>query len=231
MLFDIEKLAEQVARKGVTVKYYQGTMCSCVSEHDGHPDPGCDCMNGFRYEDPVETKVLRTAVNYKALPENIAAILQGGCTLTIPWKNYDPEAKTYADSDIFDLVARGDVFAVKGRRRRERAILKKGVDDRIPAFDVQRVIRVMVKGTSYAQGTDFDIDEANCQITWLGGGNAPAEGQFYTVEYECLIQYVVFMDLGMDRGSDTEILPKRFLCPLRQYVRFEANPIDSLTIQ
>jgi hypothetical protein len=58
-------------------------------------------------------------------------------------------------------------------------------------------------------------------------GHGPADGESYTVEFTCKQQYRIWADDGTDRGNDTEDLPKRIVCPLRRFVSFEENPIDS----
>jgi hypothetical protein len=257
--FDLEEFYDLIDNDGVEMKYFQASLCSCIADNQGQPDVNCDCSNGFRYfMRPTTVTLLRTNVNFKSLPERIGLQLQGGCQVTVPDKvrNLDKRGKAiYNDNPIFHTVNVGDVFVIENRTRRDRDILVKDVRDTVRAFDVQSIISVMKKGTMYQEGVDFRFDtyfypdpywkvpirdnDADLhkgdhylggEVIWLDGGNAPAQGEHYTVEYTSKIQYVVFQDLAKDRGGDDDVLPKRLLCSLRQFVNFDKNPLDQVEL-
>lgn len=252
-----------ISDNSVEMKYYQATLCSCVAKNNGHPDPNCGCHLGFRYPSRPETvNLMRTSVDFRAIPDRIGTILQGGCTITVPRqvRKLDDDSQPYYENcDIWKTVNVGDVFVIENRNRRDRDILKKGIRDHVSAFDVQEIISVSHEGTEYTEGTDFEFIDfiypdhywgipvnkdgdglqlnKNNQgsyyggvINWLDGGQAPAADEFYTVEFLCKAQYVVYQDLAKDRGGDLDLLPKRLLCTLRQFNNFGTNQIDSISL-
>jgi len=79
-----KSIADLVNKKATKLKYYEGRLCSCVAENDGHFDPSDDCSYGFRYKNPVEYNLMRTMVDFRQVTDKVAKILQGGCTLIIP---------------------------------------------------------------------------------------------------------------------------------------------------
>jgi hypothetical protein len=228
--FDLEKFSDLIDSMGVDMKYYQSTLCSCLGG-DGQPDPDCSCSNGYRYPgSPVEAKLLRTSVDFKSIPEELGRILQGGCQITIPRQERKLDVlglPYYEDLTIFDRVSVGDVFSITNRTRRATDILKKGVRDSLRAFDVQEIFSVTKVNTTYTEGTDYTF--SGTTITW-GVDKGPNDGEFYTVEFECLVQYVVWDDMAKDRGGDNDVLPKRVLCKLRQFLDFSSSPIDSIDV-
>jgi len=259
--FNLQGFSNLIYDNAVEMKYYQGTLCSCVGEGDGQPDPACTCYNGFRYPaNPVTVNLMRTQVNYKGMPSQLAMILQGGCQITVPrcTKELDDNGDEYYKlNTVYDRVNMGDVFVIENRYRRERDVLKKGTQDRIKAFDVQSIISVSKRGTKYVEDLDYEYvsfdypnpyfyvginpdldgmqlakgyDVQGGEISWLDQGNSPSSGEFYTVEYSCKQQYMVYQDLAKDRGGDNDPLPKRLVCTLRNYVKFGTTPFDSLTI-
>ena len=252
-VFTLSDWSDMVDEFGVEMKYYQSTICSCVGENDGQPDTDCDCYAGFRYpNNPVFVKILRTSVSMRGLPERVGLELQGGCYLTIPrcYKSGD----SYYENEIYDKVNVGDVFVVNTRTRRDRDILKKDVRDSLNAFDVDEVLSVSKNGTIYEQDVDYQLNNFRYplpfwyvgfnsetdlnsgkktiggEIEWLTGGDAPAENDFYTVEFWSKIQYIVWQDLAQDRGTEEDYLPKKILCKLRQFVNFGTSQLDSINV-
>ena len=248
---------DHIYKFGCDIKYYQATLCNCIASNNGHPSPTCDCYFGYRYGiAPIEGKLQRTQVNLKGMPEQMAMMLQGGCQITVPkqTKTLVNGNSVYTDCDIFHLANIGDVFVIKNRHRRDRDILQKGVRDYLHAFDVQEIYSITNGTITYIEGTDFEFVKKDAywsipvndaeddmdliknklffggEIIWLSGGSAPATNEHYTVEFKSEYQYIIWDDLSKDRGGDDDDLPKRFTCRLRQYINFNINPLDSLTI-
>lgn len=261
--FTLSKFYDLIFDYGVDMKYYQSTICSCIADNEGQPDPECDCYNGFRYPTrPVTKKLLRTSVDYKSLPESIGHLAVGSCQISVPdktkiYSTTHPGSYNYVDNIIYDNVNIGDIFVIDNRDRRDRDILKKGVRDRINAFDVQNVISVSKGNITYAEGTDYEflnylypdpfwyiscysgVDNMDLshpdsfrggEIVWLTGGKAPSTDENYTVEFTSKIQYIVWKDLTKDRGSDDDLLPKRLICNLRQYVHLDKSVLDDISL-
>jgi len=225
--FNDKKIAEFVGQHGVTVKYYQATLCPCVEANNGHPDPKCGCNNGFWYAEPKQYKLLRSGINFKNLSTDVGRILQGGCQFTIPPRDYSVGCDGEA-IDLYDAVAFGDVFVLPNRNRKDRDILQRGVRDEIRSFDVQQILSITKGLTKYLPDIDYKFTNG-VSINWLTG-KGPATDEFYTVEYLCNIQYFVWDTMAKDRGTDETILPKAILCALRQFVNFKVSAIDNLIL-
>lgn len=231
--FDIRAFSRFIDRFGVQMKYYQSVLCSCVMSNNGHPSKDCDCSNGYWYPyAPIELTLLRTQVQKRSDRDRIGQVESGACQITVPVITYTGADRrgnaTYEDCEIYHSVAIGDVFVIPNRRKRDRDILKKGVNDKIKAFDVQQIFSVTTEDlTFYTYGTDFQFNETTRDIEWLPTGTSPQDGQNYTVEFESLLQYIVYQDLDKDRGGEDDYLPKRFVCNSRVYVNFDdSNPLD-----
>lgn len=339
--------AKLIADMSVKVHYYEARLCSCVGASHGAFDPGCDCINGFRYKDPVEYNLLRTSIDFRRVSKEAGMILQGGCQITIPKvqlnhhaivtgldigagvdlsscfniklqidggaaiqincslkaadnssvngaeivysinsgglgeiayesdENGDPDGmghvslislKTGPGSSIvflppgggdatntifglnpahyphryipgritgqyvrlYDQVSRGDVIVIDARTKRDNMPMRRGTLDRIKAFDVTRIISLSARGVFYRENIDFTFDGTT--ITWLVG-KGPALGTPYNVEFLGKPNYVVFEELPMDRGADTDVIAKRIHLALRNYAETGLAmdlPIDRL---
>lgn len=232
--FDIPGWADFVADYGVTMRYYRADICSCVLQNNGVPDPECSCINGYQYPDAyIERKLLRTSSAKNSGMERDGRVEDGQCNVSIP-SIYQVAIdilgnKTYADNEIYHKVSIGDIFALPGRRQRARDILKKGIRDTLKAFDVQRIINVSSIDTQYVYNTDYRYKTTTKEIVW-NTGRGPGDGETYTVEYECFMQYIVFRDQGHDRGTVLDYLPKRVTCNLRSYYneKYGESPFNSL---
>lgn len=339
-----KEISDLVYDRAVTMKYYEGRLCSCVAENDGHFDPADDCSYGFRYKSPVEYNLMRTMVDFRQLTEKAAKILQSGCTATIPRlqqnhhgtvtgsvdlstgpvdlstnknlevsinggaetlidcsnqaddpanttlgeiilainaagigeiayesdKNGDPRGTGYltirsltvgsnssvtilkpASDDatktilglnvnlypyryapkkneyhflpLHDSVSRGDVLVIANRTRRDGAILQRDVLDEIKAFDVERILTVAYKGTSYHRGIDYNL--SGLTIQWISG-KGPTTEAHYSVEFLCKANYIVYNELAADRGADDDEIAKHVHLALRNYADFSVLPID-----
>jgi hypothetical protein len=229
-----ERLANFVDKHGTIMKYYQATMCPCLVEGKGQPDPACDCSGGFRYdENPVEYKVLRTSVSMRGLHADIARVLQGGCQITVPnivpVYGDDGTLSGYEDCQLWDRVAIGDVFSELNRERRDRDILIKGTRDTLRSFDVHEIISVKTATHVYLEQEHYTLPSDKSEIVWKPG-EGPSNGDAYTVEFLSKVQFIVWDDMAKHRGSEVETLPHRLLCRLRQYVDWSSSPIDNLEI-
>lgn len=226
-----ERLANLIDEHGTIMRYYQGTMCPCLVTGKGQPDPACDCNGGFRYAEPVEHLVLRTSVSMRGLHVEIARILQGGCNITVPYvlpaQDEEGNIVNYDACALWTRVTIGDVFSELNRSRRDRDILVRGTRDALRSFDVEEIISVSTQTAEYVEGDDYSLPSDKSEINWKTG-RGPATGAPYTVEFRSKVQFVVWDDMTKHRGSEDEKLPHRLRCRLRQYVKFDANPVDDL---
>jgi hypothetical protein len=127
---------------------------------------------------------------------------------------------------LYHSLSVGDVFVVKNRHFRDSYICQKGVNDVIKAFDIEAVEVISKQGTIYKNGIDYTV--SGNTVTWIEGGDAPEDGEHYAVEYRLPLQYVVYQDMGADRGADADQTAKKVLAALRNYVNAQTLAIDNL---
>lgn len=127
---------------------------------------------------------------------------------------------------LYHSISVGDVFVMKNRYFRDAAICKKGVNDIIKAFDVDSILSVTQKDTIYKPGIDYSV--SGNTITWIEGGSAPENQTYYSVEHRLPLQYVLFRDMGSDRGGDDDQPAKKVMVALRNYINAQSLTIDNL---
>ncbi len=204
------------------LKYYPGRLCSCVGENNGVPKPDCGCNLGYWYGMPEDIIGIRQSVSYRYLNTPQGRIFDGGAQFTIPRNGNGTNQKAYI------TLAHGDIISVEGKYRRDTDILRKGIRDKLNAFDIIEVVSIAQKGTVYIAGQDFELN--GTEIIWEQTGNKPAEGSYYTVEFTCNQQYKVWEVGAKDRGTTEDQLPRLIICVLRRFANQESNPIDSFEV-
>lgn len=138
--------------------------------------------------------------------------------------NWSNSGKIYLP--VYNSLSIGDVFVLKKRYYRDSAICQKGVNDTIKAFDIQGVQSISKGSVIYRQGADYSV--AGNVITWITGGTQPENGDFYAVEHLLPIQYIVYNDIGSDRGADDDQPAKKVMVALRNYINAQSLTIDNL---
>lgn len=203
--------------------YYAGRLCSCVASNGGRPKIGCGCDLGFYYDEPETIYGIRTNFDYKFSQTPHGRIYNGGAKFIIPKYYQGKEQKA------FHRIMQGDIIVID-KPRRDTEILKKGIRDYLYAFDVKEIFVVSKEGTIYRPNIDYILNGKT--IVWQTGGNAPMQGENYSVEYSCKQQFKVWDNGANSRGTDQEELPLNVLCVLRRYVETdETNILDSFTFQ
>lgn len=212
---------------GQTFKYYPGRLCSCVEENEGTYDPKHDCDHGFYYGEPETILLLKTQFNERFLNSPQGVIFNGGAQFTIPKYNLEK-----IEQRAWTTLAHGDILASAQKIRRDTDLLRRGVRDKIFAFDVQEVLTISKGSTIYTSEEDYTISLQTFPtgkltlIEWKNG-KGPALEEAYAVEFTCLHQYKVWDDAPMDRGTDTDNLPRKVKCVLRRFKDPEKNAFDA----
>ncbi len=210
---------------GQKLKYYSGRLCSCVAENNGLPKIDCGCNLGFWYDEPEDIIGVRTSVDYKYLNTPQGMIYNGGAKLTIPkYVEVEENGKWLTKEQIaYKKLAHGDVIVVDNKVRRDTDVLRKGVRDKLFAFDIQEIISISQANKIFIPTIDFVLNGTTIQ--WIG--DQPSEGSYYTVEFNCKQQYKVWEVGAKDRGTQDDEMPKVALCVLRRYIEQDTqNPID-----
>lgn len=206
-----------------TVRYYAGSLCSCIAENNGVPALDCDCILGYRYpETPEIITAIRQNVDLKILKLPSGRIYDGGASFTIP-KSFNGR-----EQNAWRTLAHGDIIALENKQRRDTDILRKGSRDKLLAFDVKEILSVSSRSVKFIEGADYTVQGTN--IIWdPDSENQPSEGDYYAVEFICNQQYKVWEMGGKERGTDGDELPKRVNCILRRYIETaESNPLDKV---
>lgn len=221
-----------INRFGQTVKYYPGRLCSCVEENNGNYDPEHTCNHGFYYGTAETIDVLKTNFNEKFLNTPQGVIFQGGAQFTIP-----KFSLAGVEQRAWTTIAQGDIIVSLSKIRRDTDLLRRGVRDKIYAFDLKEILSVAKGTTLYALGTDYTVSEQTFDagkltvINWITGEDGtvhgPATGEAYAVEFTCLHQYKVWDDGAMDRGTDVDDLPRKIKCVLRRFKNPEKATLDA----
>jgi len=134
-----------------------------------------------------------------------------------------PANDRYDHLPIWSTISRGDVVVVDDRVRREGDILRRDSRDIINAFNVQKIHSITNQNTQYYEGVDYTISGRT--ITWKAGKGV-ASAADYAAEFSSKINYIVVDDLAADRGSDTDIMPKKIHVALRSFANDQPLPID-----
>ena len=226
---NIKKL---LIRFGSTYKYYPARLCNCIEDNNGAYLPDHTCDHGFYYGDAQLITVVKTQFNEKFLNSQQGVIFQGGAQFTVPKFNLDGE-----EQQAWTTLAHGDVLASLTKIRRDTDVLKRGIRDKIYAFDVKDVLTVSRGTTIYVQGTDYSVSTETFDagkltiINWLlddaHNQLGPAMNETYAVEFTCLHQFKVWDEAAMDRGTDTDDLPRKIKCVLRRFTNPEKTAYDA----
>ncbi len=205
---------------GLDVWYYHAKLCSCVGENNGVPDSSDNCEMGYRYNPREQIRLTRTGTDKKTLNMPAGQIPDGAIVLSLPkyWKKKLQNA--------WITAAHGDVFSLIGKSQISTDILRYGVRDKVFAFDIQEILSVTVKNTTFIQGTDYILQDRT--ITWTEDGNKPDDGAAYCVEFLCNRQYIIYDKDAFDRGGEGDDLPRKINAVIRQYVNPDSNPIDAV---
>lgn len=85
----------------------------------------------------------------------------------------------------------------------EPDLLDFSIDKQAPA---NGALTVTQAGITYIEGVDFEVSQGGNEITWLAGGNKPAEGIKYNVSYKVNANVYTFDTEGEADGSIINIL-------------------------
>lgn len=213
-------------RFGQTCKYYPARLCSCVEENNGNYLPNHTCNHGFYFGSAQTISVIKTQFSEKLLNSPQGVIFQGGAQFTIPKHNL-----AGVEQPAWKTIAHGDVLASLTKTRRDTDILLRGIRDKIYAFDVKEVLTVSRGAVVYTPTIDYTVSEQTFDagkltvINWVAG-RGPAQGETYSVEFIALHQFKVWDEAAMDRGTDTDDLPRRIKCVLRRFLNPEKTAYD-----
>ena len=187
-------------------------------DYNGKPPQNCDCDcdHGTRYEKVESSIMLAVALNLKKNPEFMGLVDHGGTQFTVPIKVINADG-AFITNDIWEVIDKNDIIVAKDRTRKANDYMKRGVRDTLHAYSVTKLLRVLYNN-SVIPSSQYTWDLATKTITWIAGGtDIPPVNSRYLVEFIENINYRVFVDVGMRRGSKTEHLPIKVIAIQRSY--------------
>jgi len=140
----------------------------------------------------------------------------------------DQTAKLYfgyalADNSVWDKIHVNDVIVVQDRVRREHDFLKRGTRDILRAFEVEDVVEVRYENT-IVDPSHYTYTAAT--KTFAFTGTVPVGGE-YIAFFDEKINYKIWQQQAQDRGSTTDVLPKKSLAVLRAYYHTPVTTLPS----
>jgi len=221
-----EKFEVLIARRGRDVEWRQAVMCSCWNPLSGQPNYQCKVCKGkgYTYEDPIICRALVTSIVQNKEFQDMAGVFDvGDAIMTVPkrmWKrlpNGQWNMKEYEIVPMFyvgmyDLITltddevRSSEVLVRNRPIYERpadTLLNEHVTGIHAVRHADPDTGVL---TVYQRGVDFEV--VGNRIDWLPGGNAPADGEQYSVVYWHRPVYTVLTTLPKPRHQDGQDLPR-----------------------
>ncbi len=220
-MFDESDQTDFLDEFGVDIKYYRSKQCSCIAENGGVFDNKDDCYLGWRYDEPVITRVIRT--NFKIDVENInlGLLYEGGVRFTIFKTKLDGTSEP-----MFQYLSKGDVIVNLNDTIRKTDHINPDIRNHLAAFNVKKVLSISQLKTIFKEDEDYDVTYGDkTEIVWAEGKKPDG---MYAVDFEANINYVLFSETPRLRGADSDSVPKSITCVLRPYSNREQQRLLDL---
>lgn len=220
-----EKFEVLIQRRGREVKWEEAILCSCWNLTSGQPDYNCKACKGkgHTYNTPVLGIVLFTSVTANADFQDMAGMFQiGDAVMTVPKRMWLRTAtgwdmRTFENVPLYN-VGMYDLITLTDDEYKTSEVLIKGepmygrpadtlINDTVTAIQVVRKSDPVTGAiTDYVPGVDY-TNTADT-INWLAGGNAPDDGEQYSVIYRHHPVFTVLTTLPKPRHQDGNDLPR-----------------------
>lgn len=221
-----DKFEDLIARHGRNVQWEESILCSCWNQDSQQPLYNCAACNGKGriFKPPLESRVLLTSIAHSTEYEQMAGMFEiGDAIMTVPKQTYARFPSGKMDLSRKELVpaynvGMYDIITVMDDDYKSSEILIKGtpiygraadtlLNDRILDIQVIRQVDVVTGDIKdFEQGTDYTFEDN--RIAWLPGGEAPAEGEQYSVTYHHRPSFTVLTTLPKPRYQDGQLLPR-----------------------
>jgi hypothetical protein len=225
----VSKFETLIARRGRDVEWRQAILCSCWNMDSGQPNYHCQACRGkgYTYEDPVQERGLVMSITQnKDFDESAGVFDIGDAVMTVPKRVFKVvqhplntsgvETLLYDhDNYMFDIGMYDLVTLLDDEVKTSELLIRGTPIYTRPADELlnERVTKIITVRThnpftgeivKYTEGTDFTLAEN--VIEWIG--NAPDEGQTYSVTYKHRPVYTVSATLPKPRHQDEQDLPR-----------------------
>lgn len=220
-----DKFEVLIQKHGREVRWEEAILCSCWNLVSGQPDYNCLVCGGkgHTYSAPVNGVVLFTSITANVDFKEMAGMFQmGDAVMTVPKRMWRRNGNAW-DLRNFDTVpmynvGMHDLITLTDDEYKTSEVLVKGemqygrpadtlLNDTVTAIQLVRQSFPETGVTiDYVQGVDFTNTLGT--INWLDGGNAPADGEQYSVVYRHLPVFTVTTNLPKPRHQDGNDLPR-----------------------
>jgi hypothetical protein len=143
---------------GIQCYYFESRIAP--DQRYGQTRLDSDAIHGFRYNDPVEERLMRTSINQRIIFSEQGRCYEGGAQFSIPPVKL--LGNEYVPVEMYERIFLGDVIVIKSKSMRDFDVLKKGFRDQLFAFDVKKILNVAsvdIEGKEhvYSYGTDYTL--------------------------------------------------------------------------
>jgi len=179
---------------GAPAEWRRANLCPCRGQRSAAPNRDCARCRGFGWwwSDPVDVTIIETNDTTERMIRAWGTWQPGDISANMPTMVNGERA----------LAGFNDRFYFPGRIERHYDRLTRGdtlasgaTAERILSPVVSRMLSCSVIHADYAEGVDYELtpDEYGngTIISWLPGGNQPAEGVEYSVSFEAACFYHV----------------------------------------
>jgi len=169
---------------GIQCYYYESRIAP--DQRYGQTKLESDAIHGFRYNDPVEERIMRTSISQRIILSEHGRQYEGGAKFTIPPTKLVDGA--YVTVPMYERVFLGDVIVAKSKSMRDFDILKKGFRDQLFAFDVKKILNIASIDSggiehSYTYGTDYTLTINGIEATIVESNTTIGEGGFGVIPF------------------------------------------------
>ncbi len=186
---NLANFEQLLTMRGYNLVHYKSLLCPCIDSESHAPDPTCPlCDKGYQYYGEENIVGLMTGVSAEKQFTDAGGFFLGTVQLTV----LPTVTLSYHDRIIHtdSIMSYNDMIQSNGPGGVDKAkfpIIS-------PTFCISTQNGV---NTTYTLGVDYSV--SGNQITWLSGGNSPAQGAYYSLVYTCHPSWLVVSFLHLVR--------------------------------
>jgi len=210
------RLRAKILRHGSNVSWNKGIRCPCMSD-TGSPDVTCSLCLGTGYYffgTSYTMKAIIANEDRKYMISRFGLGMPKTVSITIPHKTYDSSGNTVdvimGEIDKFLLL--DDVFLQETDQIFVKGETHGGVStEMVRHRGIVSVTALLDETREYTEDTDFEIandSQGRARIiNWLPGGNAPTDGERYTIKYTYRPEFLASNQLAKQRTDRGQKMP------------------------
>lgn len=180
---------------GGQITWWKARMCACRGQRSDYPNlihERCGGAGWF-YVDPITFQGSNLTDSTKRILDVFGTYAPGELMLTPPTTQEDGARMLFGFNDRLYFPYRTEIHHARKQRGELRA--DQQTAERIWSPAVSRIIYCAGVNADYAEDTDFqmiaDAQGNGTVISWLNGGTAPTQDEYYSIGYEAAPFYHV----------------------------------------